>query len=85
MDREEFERMREVEGLSRWVHIGSATLPDRVCVFPAGKAWELVITDERAVPQQATRRTFSDEGAALEGALRAARMLAGAMGSLPGE
>jgi hypothetical protein len=81
VDRQRIESLLSAERISRYFHWGEpvATAANRVCVFPREDHWELIITDERAVPQEGTRRSFPDESSALEGALRSVRMFAEAM------
>ncbi len=81
MDRQELEATLSSERISKYFQWGppTGTAATRVCLYPVGDHWELIITDERAVPQEGTRRTFPDESSAIEGALVAVRKFARAM------
>jgi hypothetical protein len=81
MDRRELERVLNAEGRSRYLQVGPPlpTTANRVCVYPVSGQWEIVITDERAVPLASTRRIHPDESSALSAALHSIRMLADVM------
>jgi hypothetical protein len=77
MERREADEIIAAEGLGRYVRLGppDGGAADKVCLFARGAEWVTLMTDERAVVQEATVRTFATESDALEDLIDGARVL----------
>lgn len=77
MNRVEAEAIIADEGLGRYVRFGApdGTAADKVCVFDEGGTWITLMTDERAVVQEPTVRTFASESDALDDLIDGLRVL----------
>lgn len=77
MNRVEAEAIIADEGLGRYVRFGApdGTAADKVCLFDEGGTWITLMTDERAVVQEPTVRTFASESEALDDLIDGLRVL----------
>ena len=77
MERRDAEDVIAAEGLRRYVQFGppGPGADDKACIFERGSEWVTLMTDERAVVQDASVRAFATESEALEDVLDGARVL----------